>query len=483
MNKGIFIGGNWRPASGDSFDSRNPVGGTQIWQGRSASGTDVDAAYAAARNAFEAWSETPFEVRRDMVLRFKDVALARKDELAQLIARETGKVLWDASGEAGAIGPKVDISLKAYEDRTGISSTPTAFGRADLQHRPHGVMAVLGPYNFPAHLPNGQIIPALIAGNTIVYKPSEQCPAVGEFMTGLYAEAGFPEGVINMVQGARDTGAAVLDHGELDGVLFTGAATTGAFIHKKFGGRPEIILALEMGGNNPLLVWDAANALAVASILVQSSFITSGQRCTCARRILLPEGPKGDAILEAVLALVDGMNIGAWDATPEPFMGPLISAPIADHVVERFDALAGQVIRAAKIMKDGPAFVSPGVIDVTGESNPDEEIFGPVMQITRIGSFEEGLAEANNTRFGLSAGLVSDDPALWEVFKRKIRAGVVNFNRPTTGAAGFLPFGGPGLSGNHNPGAYYAADFCAWPMSSQIAETVTTMPAKGLSTC
>ena len=482
MSKGIFTGGDWQAAGGDVFESTNPADGTPLWQGQAASAQDVDAAYRAARAAFTDWSETPFEARKELVLRFRDIALAKKDALAGLIARETGKVLWDASGEAGAIGPKVDISLKAYEDRTGTSSTPTAFGRADLQHRPHGVMAVLGPYNFPAHLPNGQIIPALIAGNTIVYKPSEQCPAVGEFMMGLYAEAGFPPGVLNMVQGARETGAAVLDHEALDGVLFTGAASTGAFIHKKFGGRPDIILALEMGGNNPLLVWEAADAKAVASILVQSSFITTGQRCTCARRILLPKGAQGDAILDAVLELVDSMKIGPWDAD-EAFMGPLISAPIADHVVERFDALSGQVIRAAKILPKGAAFVSPGVIDVTDEDNPDEEIFGPVMQIHRVGSFEEGIREANNTRFGLSAGLVSDNVALWEVFRRKIRAGVVNFNRPTTGAAGFLPFGGPGLSGNHNPGAYYAADFCAWPMASQIAETVETLPAKGLSTC
>ena len=162
-------------------------------------------------------------------------------------------------------------------------------------------MAVLGPYNFPAHLPNGQILPALIAGNTVVFKPSEQTPAVGEALIQLYAKAGFPKGVINLVQGARATGGAVLDNSELDGVLFTGSAGTGAFIHEKFGGRPEIVLALEMGGNNPLIVWDVKDAAAAASIIAQSAFITTGQRCTCARRLIVPDNAEGAAIIELSL--------------------------------------------------------------------------------------------------------------------------------------------------------------------------------------
>ena len=184
--KGNYIAGKWQAGSGGEFTSIDPASGQIVWQGAAASSAQVDAAYISARRAFSSWSRTPFETRQDLVLRFKELAIANKDKLAELIARETGKVLWDASGEAGVIGGKVDISLKSYAERTGVSNTQTAFGRASLQHRPHGVMAVLGPYNFPAHLPNGQIIPALIAGNTVVFKPSEQCPAVGEFLCDLY---------------------------------------------------------------------------------------------------------------------------------------------------------------------------------------------------------------------------------------------------------------------------------------------------------
>ena len=478
MTHSLYINGQWRAGHGDEFKSVNPSDGSEIWSGHAANKDDVAAAFEAAHQAFESWSRTPLKERMAIVVRYKELALAAKESMGELIAKETGKQLWDATGEGGALSAKVDISLAAYEDRTGELTRETGFGHAALQHRAHGVMAVLGPYNFPAHLPNGQILPALIAGNTVVFKPSEQTPAVGEALIKLYAEAGFPKGVINMVQGARDTGAAVLDHPKLDGVLFTGSANTGAFIHKKFGGRPEIVLALEMGGNNPLIVWDVAHAEAAASIIAQSAFITTGQRCTCARRLIVPNDAKGEAIIAAVASFIDRMSLGAWDE--EATMGPLISADIAGHVVKNANTLGGRAIRASSISDKGPAYVTPGFYDVTNVDVADEEIFGPVLQVTRVADWDAAITEANNTKFGLAAGLVSDDASLWEDFRLRIRAGVVNFNRPTTGAASFLPFGGPGASGNHNPGAYYAADFCAWPMASQVADVPENLPMKGL---
>jgi len=478
MTQSLFINGEWSQGHGDSFNSTNPSDSSEMWTGQAASEADVDAAFQAAHEAFEGWSRTPLKERMAIIARYKELAVAAKEKIGELIARETGKQLWDAAGEGGALAAKVDISVTAHEDRTGELTRDTAFGHAALQHRAHGVMAVLGPYNFPAHLPNGQIIPALIAGNTVVFKPSEQTPAVGEALIKLYDEAGFPKGVINMVQGARETGAAVLDHPTLDGVLFTGSANTGAFIHKKFGGRPEIVLALEMGGNNPLIVWDAADAQAAASIIAQSAFITTGQRCTCARRLIVPNDARGEAIIEAVTDFIDRMTLGAWNE--EATLGPLISADIAGHVVKNANALGGKAIRAASISDKGAAYVTPGFYDVTGVDVPDEEIFGPVLQVTRVADWDAAIAEANNTKFGLAAGLISDDTKLWDDFRLRIRAGVVNFNRPTTGAASFLPFGGPGASGNHNPGAYYSADFCAWPMASQVADTPENLPMKGL---
>lgn len=478
MSPSNYINGTWVDGKGDAFSSTNPSDGTQLWSGYAASKIDVENAFQAARNAFDGWSRTPLSERMAIVKRYKELALTAKDDMGELIAKETGKQLWDALGEGGVLSAKVDISLTAYKDRTGVLTKDTAFGHAALQHRAHGVMAVLGPYNFPAHLPNGQILPALIAGNTVVFKPSEQTPAVGEALIKLYAQAGFPKGVINLVQGGRETGGAVLDNPEVDGVLFTGSAGTGAFIHKKFGGRPEVVLALEMGGNNPLIVWDVKDATAAASIIAQSAFITTGQRCTCARRLIVPDNADGAAIIEALGAFIDRITLGEWNE--EATMGPLISADIAAFVVKNANQLGGKAICAAKIADKGPAFVTPGLYDVTDVQVKDEEIFGPVLTVNRVKDWDAAINEANNTKFGLAAGLISDDAALWDDFRLRIRAGVVNFNRPTTGAASFLPFGGPGASGNHNPGAYYAADFCAWPMASQVADSPENLPMKGL---
>ena len=479
MSGSLFINGKWVEGRADIFTSVNPSDGSDLWTGAAASPEDVALAFKAARDAFEGWSRTPLAERMEIIKHYKSLAVEAKESMGELIAKETGKQLWDALGEGGALSSKVDISLTAYEDRTGVLTKDTAFGHAALQHRAHGVMAVLGPYNFPAHLPNGQILPALIAGNTVVFKPSEQTPAVGEALIKLYEQAGFPKGVINLVQGARETGGAVLDSPEIDGVLFTGSAPTGAFIHEKFGGRPEVVLALEMGGNNPLIVWDVKDAEAAASIIAQSAFITTGQRCTCARRLIVPDNEQGAAIIQAVGDFIDRMSLGAWDE--EATLGPLVSPDIAAFVVKKAGERGGKAIRRAALSDKGPAFVTPGLYDVTGLEVEDAEIFGPILSVTRVSDWDAAIDEANNTKYGLAAGLISDAPKLWDDFRLRIRAGVVNFNRPTTGAASFLPFGGPGASGNHSPGAYYAADFCAWPMASQVADAPENLPMKGMT--
>ena len=475
----MFIGGKWHKASGDEMVSIEPSYGQKIWTGHSTDGGDVDKAMRAAAKAFSSWSMTPLDERIEILERFAKIAASKKEELGKLIALETGKALWDATGEAGVVGGKVAATLKAYAERTGSKQFDTGFGRAELVHRPHGVMAVLGPYNFPAHLPNGQILPALLAGNTIVFKPSEQTPKTGAFLMDMYAEAGFPAGTVNVVQGARATGEALLAHDDLAGVLFVGSAPTGAAIHKQFGGRPDILLALEMGGNNPLIAWDVSNAEAAASHIIQSAFITTGQRCTCARRIILPSGKAGDAMVDAIVSATEQIKVGAWD-DEGIFMGPLVSSDIAGKVVQMAKDLPGKTLKAMERTSRGGAYLTPGIVDVTGEVVADEEIFAPNMQIIRADDFDAAITIANATKFGLSAGLISDDVSLWDSFKTRIHAGVVNFNRPTTGASGALPFGGPGLSGNHNPGAFYSADFCAWPMASQIADKVETLAAQGL---
>ncbi len=455
------------------FRSIDPATGTSVWEGEAATADTVTAAVVGARSAFAGWADTALEERIDAVRRFKAVLEARAATIAADISRETGKALWETKAELASMIGKVELSIKAQAERTGHHASTMPFGQAVLRHRPHGVMAVLGPYNFPGHLPNGHIVPALLAGNTVVFKPSEETPLTGQHMAQAWDAAGLPPGVFTLVQGGRDTGAGLVAS-DIDGLLFTGSATAGAHFRRIFVDRPHVVLALELGGNNPLIAWDAAGATdeiaEVASIIVQSAFITTGQRCSCARRLILPNGSFGDQVITAVQALSGQLVIGAWDDTTEPFMGPLISVRAADHAHAQFAKLAASGARViqplAPIAGRPPAFVSPALVDVTRITAPDEEIFAPVLQIIRVPDFDAAIAAANNTRFGLSAGLISGDDPLWLRFLSKARAGVINRNRPTTGAAGSMPFGGLGESGNHRPSAYYAADYCAYPVAS-----------------
>ncbi|WP_421731272.1 succinylglutamate-semialdehyde dehydrogenase [Brevundimonas sp.] len=467
------------------FTSTNPATGETVWEGEAATPAQAAAAVQAARAAFPDWADRPRQDRIDAVKRYQAVLKRRAPEMAEAISRETGKALWETTAELGSMAGKVDISIRAYDERTGERTADTAFGHATLRHRPHGVAAVLGPFNFPGHLPNGHIVPALLAGDTVVFKPSEETPHTGQLMAECLAEADLPIGVFNLLQGGRETGAALLDQ-PIDALMFTGSGAAGAHFRRKFADDPHVILALELGGNNPLVVWDAADAEAVAGIVVQSAFVTTGQRCSCARRLILPEGPQGDAIIEAVAALIDRLIFAPWDSSPEPYAGPLISEKAAQAALQalqqRID-LGAKVIRASGPVGNLPgSFVKPALIDVTGLNVLDEEMFAPFLQVTRVPTFEAAIAAANATRYGLSAGLVSDDAKNWDSFIRRIRAGVVNFNRPTTGAAGDMPFGGLGASGNHRPSAYYAADYCAYPVASFEAGSVKNIEGeiKGL---
>ncbi|RZJ01118.1 MAG: succinylglutamate-semialdehyde dehydrogenase [Brevundimonas sp.] len=467
------------------FQSIDPATGDAVWEGAAAAPAEVQAVVDRARAAFPDWADRPRQDRVDAVKRYQAVLKARAPQIAEAISRETGKALWETTTELQAMQGKVDISIRAYDERTGERTTETAFGAATLRHRPHGVAAVLGPFNFPGHLPNGHIVPALLAGDTVVFKPSEETPLTGQLMAEAFAEADLPDGVVSVVQGGRDTGAALLDSG-IDALMFTGSGAAGAHFKKRFADDPHVILALELGGNNPLVVWDAADAEAVAGIVVQSAFVTTGQRCSCARRLILPEGAQGDAVVEAVAAMADRLTFAPWNSSPEPYAGPLISvraAEAAKQALQQRIDLGAEVVRATGSV-DGlsGAFVKPAIIDVTGVDVLDEEMFAPFLQVIRVPTFEAAIAAANATRYGLSAGLVSDDPANWDRFIRRIRAGVVNFNRPTTGAAGDMPFGGLGASGNHRPSAYYAADYCAYPVASFEAQAVKNIESeiKGL---
>ncbi len=464
-----------------SLISTEPATGTILWTGESGS---VDAEVARARGAWAVWAARPLAVRTETMRRFANVARAKKDEFADLIARETGKPLWEAGTEVDAVINKVDISVAAYQDRTPQRRLEGALGaRVAVRHKPHGLLAVLGPYNFPAHLPNGHIVPALLAGNAIVFKPSEKTPAVGEFLVKLYHEAGVPEDVVRIVQGGPDVGRALAGHTDLDGLLFTGSARAGLALHRQFAETPHKILALEMGGNNPLVVWEATDVYAAALTAAQSAFLSAGQRCTAARRLIVQDG-RHEELVEAIARLADRLIVDHPHANPAPFMGPVIDNSAADQLQEAFLELLGRGARAIRRLdrpRDDLPFLTPAIIDVTDvRDRVDSELFGPILQVIRVPDFDAAIAEANATRYGLAASLVGGTPELYDKFWANVRAGVINWNKPTNGAPSTAPFGGIGLSGNHRPSAYYAADYCAYPVTSSEAEQLRASIGVGL---
>ncbi|WP_413676983.1 succinylglutamate-semialdehyde dehydrogenase [Porphyrobacter sp. ULC335] len=444
-----------------------PASGEEIWRGPI---SDVDTAVSAARRAWAAWAALPLTSRIGMMRDFSNGVRRDADTLADLIAREVGKPLWEARAEVDAVVNKIDISVQAYAERTGKKKFDAGInGSAALRHKPHGVMAVLGPFNFPAHLPNGHILPALLAGNAVLFKPSEKAPAVGEALVAAFHRAGVPEAVIQCIIGGPEEGKALVAHPGIDGVLFTGSANAGIAINRKLAANPGKIVALEMGGNNPIVVIDTPKLADAAALIVQSAFATAGQRCTSARRLIVKESIYDDLMAE-VVPLARKLMVGDPLGEPQPFMGPVIDNETADRLSESFLALltaGGRVLLHMRRTVPDLPFLSPGIIDVTDVADrPDIELFGPILQVIRVPDLDTAIAEANNTRFGLSASLIGGSPDDYGLFWANIRAGIINWNSPTNGASSKAPFGGIGLSGNHRPAAYYAADYCAYPVAS-----------------
>lgn len=465
-----FINGLWMDGSGTAFHSKNPANGEVVWQGREANLKETDHAVYAARGAFEAWANLPVAERAAFLQAFRTELEKVRADLALAISREVGKPLWESATEVNSMINKIPISIEAFEKRAADAFKTANGETVATRYRPHGVVAVFGPYNFPGHLANGHIVPALLAGNTVVFKQSEEAPLIGQMTVEAWERAGLPRGVLNLVQGARSTGQALSGHPGLDGLFFTGSVKTGLALNKQFAEQPDKILALEMGGNNPLVVADVADFKAAAHLAVQSAYLTAGQRCTCARRLIVPKGAPGDAFLAEFVRVTKGLRVGPYTDVPEPFFGPVISLKAADELLaeqRRLVSGGADVVVEMGRLTEGGALLSPGLLDVTScRVREDKEIFGPLLQVVRVADFDAAIEEANHTRYGLSAGLLSDNRGFYEKFHRKIRAGIVNWNRQLTGAVSFAPFGGVGLSGNHRPSAYFAADYCSYPVAS-----------------
>lgn len=478
-----LIGSQWTCGGGQEWTSSSPVDSRPTWRGRWADQQQAADAVAAACDAFESWARRDLQERTAICRAFARFVESQRGQLADLIAWETGKPRWEALTEVSTVVFKVEYSIDAQRARRWTTVESQTDLTAVTRYRPHGAMLVLGPFNFPAHLPGGHIVPALLAGNTIVFKPSELTPAVGQWLAEAWQHAGLPHGVLNLVHGDAAIARQMASDDRIAGVLFTGSYRAGVSLHQLLAGKPEKILALEMGGNNPLVVHNVSNLASAAMHVIESAYITSGQRCTCARRLIITASSDPQRLIELLRDAIGKLRVGLPFDQPQPFMGTLIRPAAAERMLEaqaRLLERGGRAIVAMQPDSRSPALLTPGLIEVRDGQLEDVEHFGPLLSVMCVPSLDAAIQAANATRFGLAAGLLADSHEDYEHFSNRIRAGIVNWNRQTTGASGRLPFGGIGDSGNHEPSGYFAADYCAYPVASLESQHLPELSAKVL---
>ncbi|MFO0874840.1 MAG: aldehyde dehydrogenase family protein [Phycisphaerales bacterium] len=492
-----YVDGRFLPIAAD--ESRATIGARDppsprrvVWAGLPRH-EHVDLAVAAARRALPAWSRATLEERVALLRRWQALAQRHAERLAARITDEMGKTLAESRLEAKALAEKVDITLDSISmSRVGDYEVPagaTRIGRC--RFRPHGVMAVVGPFNFPAHLPNGHFVPALLLGNTIVLKPSEKTPGVGQLLAEIMDEAGAPAGVFNVVQGGAETARRLTSHDGVDGILFTGSWPVGRRILEANLDRPGRIVALEMGGNNAAVVMPSAPLKQAVVECVRAGFATTGQRCTCTRRVIVHEAI-AERFVPLLVKAASTLIVGAGRSTEPIFMGPLVSEPAASAVGAFQRALldhGGRLLlestrleRPVGTDRDaGGHFVTPGIVQVDGFSlERDQELFGPLVQVCVVRDLDAAIAQATATRYGLAASIFTARDEEWEAFLDGVRAGCVNRNTGTAGASSKLPFGGLGLSGNHRPAAAFSVDYCAYPVASMVERSADVAVPTGM---
>jgi len=459
-----------------------PATGEELWRGMPG---DVEELVERARRAWPSWAAQSLANRIELVRRTANELRKEADSLATLVAQETGQPLWAARGEVDAVLERVELAVRAYAERTAQRRLDNALqGTSALRHKPHGVAVVIGPASSPLAIPAGQLIPALIAGNAVILKPSEKVPAAAEILVQCFHRAGVSADVVQFCCGGPDTGMELALHEGVDAVLFTGSTHNGIALARKLAASPHKQLALAMGGNNPIVAWDTPKLTDAAALIVQSAFGWAGQSCTNARRLIVRDS-LFDPLLAEVKRLADRLIVGAPFDDPAPFMGPVIDNATAEGLTESFVYLLSNGGRPIKHMVrtvPGKPFLSPAIIETTGMAErPDVELLGPLLQVVRVSTLDEAITEANATQYGLVSTLIGGSPQDYNRFWANVRTGLVNWNRPTTAASAGAPFGGIGLSGNHRPGGLYAADFCAYPVASAEMEQPRATIGLGLA--
>ena len=444
--------------------------------------SEIDKTVAAASDAFKLWKKRPFGERAEYLLKYKEALKKREANFIEAISREIGKPLWESKTEFAAMLNKIDITLNEsmglIKDLEIKEVLPGVTGRS--RYRPHGVMVVVGPFNFPGHLPNGHIAPALLTGNTVIFKPSEKAPVTGQLIAEAFHEAGFPAGVFNLLQGERETSRRLCVHEGVAGILFTGSYEVGTRLKQDTLLQSGKLLALEMGGKNATVIWEGSDLNFSVREILTSAFLTAGQRCSSTSRVIIHESI-ADEFVSKLHAEAKGFKIG--HPFEENFMGPLIDATSVDRYL-KFQPIATRdgfelIMRGKSLdLPYGGHYVTPAIAymkdgDVAKAKKSvfqQTELFAPLLAIQTASSIEQALGLANATHYGLVTSVFTPSQRVFEAFYEDLECGLVNWNRGTIGASSRLPFGGLKKSGNHQPTALTSTFYCTYPLASLESE-------------
>lgn len=430
----------------------------------------IEQVIISAQKGFDSWRKLSFEERVSYLKKYQEAVRVRKDEIALALALEVGKPLWEAKTEAAALDSKVSVTITDSLERIKQETIKDVMPKIDghVVYKPLGPSFVIGPFNFPCHLANGQILSALLAGNSIIFKPSEKTIYSAQLMMECFHAAGFPEGVINFINGTGHTAGKITGDKRVRGVFFTGSRAVGLRILENTYRDMGKMVALELGGKNSSIIHHDTNISHALPELLRACFLTSGQRCTSTSMILVHRKIEQEFIHQ-FKTLTERIRVGHPTKDNDPFMGPLIDQQ-AEDLYFQFTGYGKQEgaeeIVAPRKLDIGYAghYVSPSIHyakkpDLHGKFI-QEEIFGPNCFFVPYDDIEEAIKIANCTNYGLAASVFTRDPEIYKLCLRDIDSGLLNLNRSTVGATARLPFGGVKDSGNHRPAAVSMIDAC-----------------------
>lgn len=449
---------------------------TKLWE-CAVDYNNIEPVIESSQKGFQAWRKTSFADRIKVLEKFKEIATQRKEEIAYAIALETGKPLWESLTEASAVAAKVSVtisdSLKRIQPETIKSVLPNIDGHTIK--KPIGPCLVVGPFNFPCHLANGQILAALLTGNSIIFKPSEKTIYSAQLLIECFHQAGFPCGVINLINGTAKTTQDILKHPSIKGIFFTGSHFVGKKILESVGTDVTKLVALELGGKNTTIIHKDANIEHTLCELLRSSFLSAGQRCTSTSTIVIHKDIEQEVISRFIELTKKIIIDHPTDFKTEPFMGPLIDQLALDKYNKSINLgveNGAEFLLAPTELKLKYAghYACPTInyLKKATKDNPftQEEIFGPNCSFTPYSDIDEAIKVANISDYGLAASIFTNDKNVYEQALMEIDAGIINLNRSTVGASSKLPFGGVKNSGNFHPAAVSMVDHTVSTVSS-----------------